>query len=86
DIKLAAQSPALGGEPAEIDSSAQLNAETKELRITSLKAGYHGQDIHLLSTAKLSFADGFAVDGVKLGAQEAVIEANGRILPDLDLT
>jgi translocation and assembly module TamB len=85
DIKLAAQTPAIGGEPATVNSTAQLNATAKELRLTSLEASYHGQNIKLLSPAKLSFADGFVVENLKVGAQEAVLEANGRVSPALDI-
>ena len=85
DIKMAAQSPAIGGEPATVNSTAQLNATAKELRVTGLDATYHNQNIKLLSPAKLSFADGFAVQDLKVGAREAVLEANGRVSPALDI-
>jgi len=85
DIKLAAQSPAVGGEPASVSSTAQLNMTAKELHLASLEASYHDQTLKLLSPAKLSFADGFAVDGLKLGAQQAVLEVGGRISPTLDI-
>jgi translocation and assembly module TamB len=85
DIKLAAQSPAIGGEPATVNSTAQLNATAKELRLTSLEAIYHNQNVKLLSPAELSFADGFAVEGLKVGAQEAILEADGRVSPTLDI-
>ena len=85
DIKLAAQSPAVGGEPASVNSTAQLNVRTSELRLTSLEAAYHSQTIKLLSPGKLSFADGFAVEGLKVGALEAVLEVDGRVSPALDI-
>src|SRR5262249_13561429 len=85
EVKLAAQSPAVGGEPLSVDSTARLNGEAKELNLATLQAQYHGQDIKLLGPAKLSFAEGFAVEHLKVGAQEAVVEADGRISPELDL-
>jgi len=85
DIKLAAQSPSVGGEPASVNSTAQLNVTGKELRVAGLEASYHDQTLKLLSPAKLSFADGFAVDDLKLGAQQAVLEVNGRVSPALDI-
>ena len=85
DIKLDAQSPAVGGEPASVTSTAQLNVTAKELRLASLEASYHDQTLKLLAPAKLSFADGFAVDGLQLGAQQAVLEVNGRVSPALDI-
>lgn len=85
DIKLAAQSPAVGGEPISVNSTAQLNVTAKELHLATLDASYHNQDIKLLSPAKLSFADGFAIEGLKVGAQQAVLEVDGRISPTLDI-
>jgi translocation and assembly module TamB len=85
DMKLAAQSPAVGGEPASVTSTAQLNVTAKELRLASLEASYHDQTLKLLSPAKLSFAAGFAIDGLKLGAQQAVLQVDGRVSPALDL-
>jgi translocation and assembly module TamB len=85
DMKLAAQSPAVAGEPASVGSTAQLNVTAKELHLASLEASYHGQTLKLLSPAKLSFADGFAVTGLKVGAQQAVLEVDGRVSPALDI-
>ena len=85
DMKLAAQSPAIGGEPATIDATAQLNVTAKVLHVSSLNAAYHNQNIKLLSPAKLSFANGLAVEGLKIGAQEAVLQVDGRVSPELDI-
>jgi translocation and assembly module TamB len=85
DIKLAVQSPAVGGEPASVSSAAQLNVTARELHLASLEASYHGQTLKLLSPAKLSFADGFAVAGLKVGAQQAILEVDGRVSPALDI-
>jgi translocation and assembly module TamB len=85
NLKLAAQSPAIGGEPASVNAEAQLNMSAHELHLSAAEATYHGQTVKLLAAAKLSFADGLAVEGLKLGARKAVLEANGRISPALDL-
>jgi translocation and assembly module TamB len=85
DIVLAAQSPAIAGQPATVDAAAQLNVAAKELRVSSLNTHYRGQDIKLLSPTKLSFANGFSIEGLKLGAQEAVVQVGGTISPELDL-
>jgi len=62
-----------------------LNVTAKELRLTSLDAAYHNQNIKLLSPARLSFADGFTIEGLKVGAQEAVVQVDGRVSPALDV-
>jgi translocation and assembly module TamB len=85
DVKLAAQSPAIAGEPATVDAAAQLNVSAKELHVSSLNTHYRNQDIKLLSPTKLSFANGFSIEGLKLGAQEAVVQVDGVISPELNL-
>ena len=50
-----------------------------------VSAEYRNEKIHLLSPAKLSFANGVAVDDLKLGAQEAVFEVAGQLSPQFDL-
>jgi translocation and assembly module TamB len=85
DIKLAAQSPAVAGEPATVDATAQLNATAKQLQIVSLAAKYHNQDIELLSPTKLSFASGFSIEGLKVGAREAVVQVDGEVSPEVNL-
>ena len=85
DIRLTAQSPAVGGEPASVKSTGQLNMTAKQLRLESLEGSYHNQNLKLLAPAKLSFADGFAVEGLKVGAQQAVLEVAGHVSPVLDL-
>jgi len=85
DIKLAAQSPAVAGEPLSVESTAHLDLPAKQLQLASLTASYHNQDIKLLAPAKLSFAAGFAIEGLKVGAQEARLEVDGRLSPSLDV-
>lgn len=85
EVKLAAQSSAVRGEPASVSAAAQLNMTAKELRLASLEATYHDQNIRLLSPARLMFADGLGIEGLKLGAQQAVVEVNGRVSPSLDI-
>jgi translocation and assembly module TamB len=41
---------------------------------------------HLLAPARISFGDGLAVDRLRVGAQQAVLEVAGRVAPTLDLT
>jgi translocation and assembly module TamB len=85
EIRLDAQSPALGGEPASVTAETELNAGAHELRLASLEAKYRGQTLKLLSPTTLSFADGLSIGDLKLGAQQAVLEVNGRVSPTLDV-
>jgi translocation and assembly module TamB len=84
-LQLAVQSPDLGGEPASLDTAARLNVAARELGLQRAEARYHGQSLRLLAPARLSFADGVAIRELKLGAQRAIIELDGRISPALEL-
>ena len=84
-LRLNVQSPNLRGEPAGLDTAACLGLATRELRLEHAEARYHGQALRLLAPARVSFAEGVAVSGLKLGLQKAVIELDGRVSPALDL-
>jgi translocation and assembly module TamB len=85
DVQLDAQSPAVGGEPASVTAATRLNVSGHELQLASLEAKYHGQTVKLLSPASVSFADGLSIGDLKLGAQQATLEIDGRISPTLDV-
>ena len=42
--------------------------------------------IRLLAPARISFANGLSVQGMRIGLRQAVLEASGRISPTLNLT
>ncbi|MGB9330513.1 MAG: translocation/assembly module TamB domain-containing protein [Steroidobacteraceae bacterium] len=84
-LQLALQSPDLGGEPASLDTAARLNLAARELGLQQAQVRYHGQSLRLLSPARLSFAEGLAIRQLRLGAQRAIIELDGRVSPALDL-
>jgi translocation and assembly module TamB len=85
DVQLDAQSPAVGGEPASVTAATRLNVGGHQLQLASLEAKYHGQTVQLLSPATVSFADGLSIGDLKLGAQQALLEIDGRISPTLDM-
>jgi translocation and assembly module TamB len=84
-LRLAVQLPDLHGEPASLTSAALLNLTARELRLASAEAKYHAQVLRLVSPAQLSFANGPSITGLKLGAQQALLELEGRVSPALDL-
>ena len=84
-LRLAAKSPAVAGAPAEVTANALLNLGAHELRLEGAEGSYHEQTVRLSSPAVLSFADGFSIQGLKLQAQQAVLEVNGRFSPTLDV-
>jgi translocation and assembly module TamB len=85
DVRLDAETPNIGGEPASVTAATQLNTNAHEVRLASLEAKYHGQTIKLLSPATVSFADGLSIGDLKLGAQQAILEIDGRVSPVLDV-
>jgi translocation and assembly module TamB len=84
-LQFAAQSADVGGFPVKLSSSALLNPDTRELEVTSAGAEYRGETLRLLSPTRLSFLDGITIKQLKLGAQQAVLEIDGRVSPTLDL-
>ncbi|HTA90853.1 MAG TPA: translocation/assembly module TamB domain-containing protein, partial [Polyangiaceae bacterium] len=85
DVQLDAESPDVGGEPASVTAATQLNASAHEVHLARLEAKYHGQTVKLLSPATVSFADGLSIGNLKLGAQQAVLEIDGRVSPVLNV-
>ena len=85
DVQLDAESPNVGGEPASVMAATQLNVNAHQVRLASLEAKYHGQTVKLLAPATVSFAGGLAIGDLKLGAQQAVLEIDGRVSPVLDV-
>ena len=84
NVKLAAQTPSVGGLPADVTATSTLNADTRELQLNTLEAHYHDQTFHLLSPARLALANGFSIEHLRLGAQDAVLEVDGRLSPELN--
>ena len=83
-VQLSAQVPDFYGTPASISGAGTLNASARQLQIATLVINYRGQALRLLSPAQLSFADGVAVDDVKIGARNAVFNLRGRLAPTFD--
>ncbi len=84
-VQLSVQTPDLYGAPASMSSGAVLNLDAREIRVASASVDYRGQTLMLLSPAELSFANGWSIAPVKLGAQEAVLQVEGQLTPKLDL-
>jgi translocation and assembly module TamB len=83
--QLSAKLPDLKGFPAQILADAQIDLEHRAVQIVNAKMDYRGQQLHLLSAAKISYGSAFSIDEFKAGVQDAVLEAHGEISPALDL-
>jgi translocation and assembly module TamB len=84
--KLTATSPDLSGAAARLEGAAVLNAQSRVLSVSALQADWRLQTLRLLAPARVSFADGVAVDRLRVGLRQAVLEVSGRIGAALDLT
>jgi translocation and assembly module TamB len=85
EINVNGDSPAIAGQPARLSTAAVLNLTRKRLEISSLKASYHDQELHLLAPAKVQFAQGLKVQQLRLGIQNATIDLDGELSPALNL-
>jgi translocation and assembly module TamB len=94
DVRGPIASPALhavasvqaGSQPAlQLDTSATLYPERRELRLTALRADYRQQTLRLLAPTLLSFGDGIAFDQLRLGMADTTLQASGRLAPMLQL-
>ncbi|MFI4889192.1 MAG: translocation/assembly module TamB domain-containing protein [Steroidobacterales bacterium] len=83
--QLNAKIPDLKGFPAELSADARVDLEHRAVHVLHAKMDYRGQQLHLLSAAKVSFGSALSIDELKLGVQDAVFEAHGEISPALDL-
>jgi translocation and assembly module TamB len=84
-FKLALQLPKLYGSAASASASGSLDLQARAITVTAAAANYRGQDVRLLSAAKIALADGVSVDMLKLGAQKAVFQIEGEFSPALDV-
>jgi translocation and assembly module TamB len=84
-LKTNIEIPNLGGTAASLAAEGTLDLDAHEVTLAGAEAKYRGQDVRLLAPARFSFANGVAVDELKLGAQHAVFQLQGRIYPTLDL-
>jgi len=85
-LRLSAALPELAGAPARIDAAGTLDTASRTGAIASLTAEWQQVPIRLLAPVRIGFASGVSLEHLRLGLGEAVLEANGRITPALDLT
>jgi translocation and assembly module TamB len=84
-FKLDVQVPNLHGSAASLAAGGSMNLSARAIRVTRTVANYHGQDVRLLAPAQIFLADGVSIDALKLGAQHAVFQLEGRLSPVLDV-
>jgi translocation and assembly module TamB len=85
-VKLSASLPELSGAPAQLSADATVDAIARTVGIASLAGEWHGLPIRLLAPARVTFSDGVAVDRLRLGLRQAVLDVSGRVGSALDVT
>ena len=76
----------VAGQGATVAAGGTLDLPARRLALARLQAGWKGEQLRLLAPALLSFADGLAVDRLRLGLRGAVLEVAGKLSPALDAT
>jgi translocation and assembly module TamB len=84
--ELTVESPDLKGAAAKLVASAVVNLGADEVQIVSAAADYRGQQLKLLAPAKASYRKGFSIEELKLGMQDAVLQVEGELSPELNMS
>ena len=85
-LKLSSALTGIAGADLSAESAAMLDLPGRAAAVSTLQVVWKGETVRLLAPARLSFADGVAVDRARLGLRTAVLEVAGRAGPTLDLT
>ena len=85
-VKLSASTPELSGSPGQLSAAATVDAVARTVSVASLQGEWHKEAIRLLAPVRVGFANGVAVDRLRIGLRQAVLDVSGRIGSTLDLT
>lgn len=85
-LRLTATAPTLGGAFASLTTAGMIDTTRQIATLTNLQATWKQQTLRLLAPVRITFAAGLSVERLRLGLQQAVLEASGRLSPALDLT
>ncbi len=81
-LSLAAQASILG-KPATLKAQGQLQTQQRALTVSAANATVRALDLKLEQPALLDFAHGLTVSGLRIGAADAHLKAEGQVLPQL---
>jgi translocation and assembly module TamB len=85
-LALTADARGLADATLSAEAGATLDLPGRSLTLARLQARLRDATLRLLAPARLSFADGIAVDRLRLGLAQARLDLAGRLTPTLDLT
>jgi translocation and assembly module TamB len=69
----------------QLTTTATLDSGHSDIKISALQLHYRGETARLLSPVVLDYAQGFAVDKLRLGVGQGELQVQGRLIPALDL-
>jgi translocation and assembly module TamB len=84
-FKIDARIPKLEDGPLALAAAGSVDFAAHSIKLGSATGDYHGVDVRLLSPTLLRFDNGLSIDGLKLGAKQAVLEVQGRVFPETSL-
>ncbi len=85
-LRLSAAIQNIAEAEVQLSAAASLNTKSSQLRVAELQTGWKGETLRLLAPVRVGFADGLAVDRLRLGLRQAVLDVAGRFSPALNLT
>ena len=85
-LKLALTVQGVAAEPLKADAGATLDVPGQSIVVTSMQSNVAGASARLLGPVRIDFANGLAVDRLRLALQRATLDVAGRALPALDLS
>ena len=85
-LRLSSAIQSATGAEVQLRSAANLDTQAKQATLFELEAGWKNETLRLLAPVRIAFADGLAVDRLRLGLREAELDVAGRISPTLNLT
>lgn len=74
------------GPPTEWSSTGMLNTATASLDVSTFKATWRDETLHLVAPVSFRLADGATVDSLRLRVRQADLQISGRLSPSLDLS
>jgi translocation and assembly module TamB len=83
---IAADAPGVAGGPAKLTTAGTVDVLKRTLTLARMQASWKQQDLKLLAPAKFNFADGVAIDRVRVGFRQAELSVSGSVGSKLDLT
>lgn len=85
DLRLSANARTQAAAETRLVAAARLDIPAKTVAVSELQADWKNETLRLLAPAGIGFADGVTVERLRLGLRQAVLEADGRATPVLDL-